>query len=84
MNPDKALWEKGDFTRIGETMRESGTALVAKLGITKGLNVLHPDDPSLNAYKYRTPCFQQCFCLLSTCILFYSARTFVVFANVFD
>lgn len=40
MNPNKALWEKGDFTRIAETMRESGEALVAKLGVTKGLNVL--------------------------------------------
>lgn len=40
MNPNKALWEKGDFTRIAETMRESGTKLVAKLSITKGLNVL--------------------------------------------
>jgi ubiquinone/menaquinone biosynthesis C-methylase UbiE len=40
MNPNKALWEKGDFTRIAETMRESGEALVAKLGITKDLNVL--------------------------------------------
>jgi ubiquinone/menaquinone biosynthesis C-methylase UbiE len=40
MNPNKALWEKGDFTRIAQTMRESGTALVEKLGITKGLNVL--------------------------------------------
>ena len=40
MNPNKALWEKGDFTRIADTMRESGTALVAKLGITKGLDVL--------------------------------------------
>src|SRR4026207_1708243 len=40
MNPNKALWEKGDFTRIAETMRESGAALVAKLGITKGLNIL--------------------------------------------
>ena len=40
MNPNKALWEKGDFTQLAETMRESGTALVAKLGITKGLNVL--------------------------------------------
>src|SRR6185295_11886089 len=39
-NPNKALWEKGDFTRIADTMRESGAALVAKLGITKGLNVL--------------------------------------------
>jgi ubiquinone/menaquinone biosynthesis C-methylase UbiE len=40
MNPNKALWEKGDFTRIAESMRDSGAALVAKLGITKGLNVL--------------------------------------------
>jgi Methyltransferase domain len=39
MNPNKALWEKGDFTRIAETMRESGEALV-RLGITKGLKVL--------------------------------------------
>ena len=40
MNPNKALWEKGDFTRIAETMRESGTGLVEKLGITAGLNIL--------------------------------------------
>jgi cyclopropane fatty-acyl-phospholipid synthase-like methyltransferase len=40
MNPNKALWEKGDFTQIANTMRESGEALVAKLGITKGLDVL--------------------------------------------
>src|SRR6188474_2999175 len=40
MNPNKALWEKGDFTRIADTMRESGTELVAKLGITPGMNVL--------------------------------------------
>src|SRR5678816_2010836 len=39
-NPNKALWEKGDFTRIAETMRESGEALVQQLGITKGLKVL--------------------------------------------
>jgi len=40
VNPNKALWEKGDFTRIAESMRESGEALVRKLGITKGLKVL--------------------------------------------
>lgn len=40
MNPNKALWEKGDFTRIAETMRESGEALVKGLGVTKGLKVL--------------------------------------------
>jgi ubiquinone/menaquinone biosynthesis C-methylase UbiE len=39
-NPNKALWEKGDFTRLAETMRESGEALIASLGITKGLKVL--------------------------------------------
>ena len=40
VNPNKALWEKGDFTRIAHTMRESGEALVQKLGITKGMKVL--------------------------------------------
>jgi len=40
MNPNKALWEKGDFTRIAESMRESGEALVKELGIRKGLKVL--------------------------------------------
>jgi SAM-dependent methyltransferase len=40
MNPNKALWEKGDFTCIAETMRESGEALVEKFGISKGLKVL--------------------------------------------
>jgi SAM-dependent methyltransferase len=40
MNPNKALWEKGDFTRIAETMRESGEALVQRIGISKGLKVL--------------------------------------------
>src|SRR3954462_13965642 len=40
MNPNKALWEKGDFTRLAACMRESGTALVNSLGITKGLKVL--------------------------------------------
>ena len=39
-NPNKALWEKGDFTRIAGAMRESGEALVGTLGITKGLDVL--------------------------------------------
>ena len=40
VNPNKALWEKGDFTRIAESMRESGEALVRTLGITNGLKVL--------------------------------------------
>lgn len=40
MNPNKALWEKGDFTRIAESMRESGEALVKELDVTNGLDVL--------------------------------------------
>src|SRR5436853_3451481 len=40
MNPNKELWEKGDFTRIAQSMRESGETLVKGLGITKGLKVL--------------------------------------------
>lgn len=40
MNPNKALWEKGDFTRIAATMRESGESLVEKMGITAGMKVL--------------------------------------------
>jgi SAM-dependent methyltransferase len=40
MNPNKTLWEKGDFTRIARSMRESGEALVQSLGLSKGLKVL--------------------------------------------
>jgi ubiquinone/menaquinone biosynthesis C-methylase UbiE len=40
VNPNKALWEKGDFTRLAQSMRESGASLVKGLGITKGLKVL--------------------------------------------
>ena len=40
VNPNKALWEKGDFTRIAASMRESGESLVGTLGITAGLSVL--------------------------------------------
>ncbi len=40
INPNKALWEKGDFTRIAETMRKSGEELVATMGITKSMHIL--------------------------------------------
>jgi len=40
INPNKALWEKGDFARIAATMRESGEALVESLGITPDLAIL--------------------------------------------
>jgi ubiquinone/menaquinone biosynthesis C-methylase UbiE len=40
MNPNKALWEKGDFTAIAALMRQSGDALVQSLGITPPLRVL--------------------------------------------
>src|ERR1035437_271862 len=40
MNPNKALWEKGDFTEIAALMRESGEAVVKSLGIEPPLRVL--------------------------------------------
>jgi ubiquinone/menaquinone biosynthesis C-methylase UbiE len=40
MNPNKALWEKGDFTEIAALMRQSGEALVKSLGIAPPLRVL--------------------------------------------
>jgi SAM-dependent methyltransferase len=40
VNPNKALWEKGDFTRIAETMRQSGAAFVERLGIAPGMKLL--------------------------------------------
>jgi SAM-dependent methyltransferase len=39
-NPNRALWEKGDFTRLAATMRDSGETLVAQLGINSGMNIL--------------------------------------------
>jgi len=40
MNPNKALWEKGDFTEIAAFMRQSGEAVVKSLEITTPLRVL--------------------------------------------
>ncbi len=40
MNPNKALWEKGDFTRMARTMRGSGEAFVKSLGVKPGIKVL--------------------------------------------
>jgi ubiquinone/menaquinone biosynthesis C-methylase UbiE len=40
MNPNKALWEKGDFTRIADSMRESGEAVVESLGVKPGFKLL--------------------------------------------
>lgn len=40
VSPNQALWEKGDFTRIAASMRESGEAVVAGLGVTPGTRVL--------------------------------------------
>ena len=40
MNPNKALWEKGDFTRIAASMRESGEHLVRSIGVSPGMKVL--------------------------------------------
>jgi SAM-dependent methyltransferase len=40
VNANRALWEKGDFTRIAEMVRGSGEALVAGLGIGEGTRML--------------------------------------------
>ena len=40
VSPNRALWEKGDFTRIAATMRESGDELVRELGLTGETRVL--------------------------------------------
>jgi ubiquinone/menaquinone biosynthesis C-methylase UbiE len=40
MNPNKALWEKGDFTEIAALMRQSGEAVVKSLEVTTPLRVL--------------------------------------------
>src|SRR3989338_1687319 len=40
MNPNKALWEKGDFTKIAAFMRQSGEAIVKSLGITTPMRAL--------------------------------------------
>ncbi len=39
-NPNKALWERGDFTRIADSMRESGEDVVRQAGIQPGMKVL--------------------------------------------
>ena len=40
MNPNKALWEKGDFTKIAAAMRDSGEELLESLGVGSGMDVL--------------------------------------------
>lgn len=40
VNPNRMLWEKGDFTRIAASMRESGDTLIESLGISHGMDVL--------------------------------------------
>jgi ubiquinone/menaquinone biosynthesis C-methylase UbiE len=40
MNPNKALWEKGDFTQLAACMRDSGADLVKSIGVGPGMHVL--------------------------------------------
>ncbi|MDZ4760880.1 MAG: methyltransferase domain-containing protein [Alphaproteobacteria bacterium] len=40
MNQNKALWEKGDFTQIAATMRQSGQELVEGLEVVSGMELL--------------------------------------------
>lgn len=39
-NPNQALWEKGDFTRIASAMRKAGESLVHRIGMRPGMKVL--------------------------------------------
>src|SRR6185369_8662758 len=39
-NPNKALWEKGDFTQIAAFMRQSGEVIADSLGVTPQMKVL--------------------------------------------
>ena len=49
MNPNKALWEKGDFTEIAAFMRESDEQVVQSIGVTPSLRVL---DLGLRRWDY--------------------------------
>lgn len=40
MNPNKSLWEKGDFTEIAETMRDSGAKLINKVGVNDRMKIM--------------------------------------------
>ena len=40
VNPNKALWEKGDFTVIAASMRESGQSFVETLAVSRGMRIL--------------------------------------------
>jgi SAM-dependent methyltransferase len=40
MNPNKALWEKGDFTEVAASMRQSGEDFVKSLGVKPPLRVM--------------------------------------------
>jgi len=40
VSPNQALWEKGDFTRIAASMRDSGEVVVGGLSIQPGMRVL--------------------------------------------
>lgn len=40
MNPNKALWEKGDFTQIANCMRQSGNELIESLNVSPGMQIL--------------------------------------------
>jgi ubiquinone/menaquinone biosynthesis C-methylase UbiE len=40
MNPNKAFWEKGDFTEIAAFMRQSGEAVIESMAVAPPLRVL--------------------------------------------
>jgi hypothetical protein len=55
MNPNKALWEKGDFTRVAESMRESQASSLLRSGSRR----IHPRIrlPLTSAYPRQFPRF---------------------------
>ena len=65
MNPNKALWEKGDFTRIAESMRESGEALVKDSELQKGSKFWISDAAMERRHYQRRDSEQTCWALIS-------------------
>src|SRR6266404_4597211 len=65
MNPNKVLWEKGDFTRIAESMRESGEALVRDLESQKGSGFWISDAAMERRHYQRRDLEQMCWASIS-------------------